>query len=151
MNAGVEGRSAGALEVLLGGAGSPSNRWGVTDHNLPQEIGRHDQTIRFMKGCYSGQETAARIDSQGHENRLPVGLKVDGRRILEPSVEPYGERSCGGPDHIDGVAATVRGTACLRLRAASLQPDGGHMRPELQRLTSSTPGLLLVEIRFQIG
>lgn len=52
--------------------------WGVdiSDKNLPQELGRDAQLISFVKGCYIGQETVARIDALGHVNRLLVRLAV---------------------------------------------------------------------------
>src|SRR5262249_35907407 len=46
----------------------------VTADNLPQEIGRDDRAISFVKGCYLGQETVARIDALGHVNRRLMGL-----------------------------------------------------------------------------
>ncbi len=52
--------------------------WGVdiSDKNLPQELDRDAQLISFVKGCYIGQETVARIDALGHVNRLLVRLAV---------------------------------------------------------------------------
>lgn len=55
-------------------AGYPAYGQDITDENLPQEIGRDDQSISFTKGCYLGQETVARIDALGHVNRYLVPL-----------------------------------------------------------------------------
>jgi aminomethyltransferase len=43
------------------------------DTNLPQES-RLDQALNFNKGCYLGQEVMARLDAQGHVNRVLMGL-----------------------------------------------------------------------------
>ena len=51
------------------------------DKNLPQELGRDNQAISFIKGCYLGQETVARLDALGHVNKTLVGLKVGGSEI----------------------------------------------------------------------
>ena len=64
-----------AIEVLRIAAGSPLNGVDITSRNLPQEVARDDRTISFVKGCYLGQETVARIDALGHVNRLLCGLR----------------------------------------------------------------------------
>jgi tRNA-modifying protein YgfZ len=81
------GRDLGLIEldpltfdVLRIEAGTPVFGKDLTDRNLPQEIGRDDRAINFVKGCYLGQETVARIDALGHVNQILRGL-----RIVEPS------------------------------------------------------------------
>ena len=64
-----------AVEALRIAAGSPLFGVDITSRNLPQEVARDDRTISFVKGCYLGQETVARIDALGHVNRLLCGLK----------------------------------------------------------------------------
>src|SRR5262249_54396005 len=56
------------LEAMRIEAGTPVFGKDITEKNLPQEIGRDSQTISFVKGCYLGQETVARIDALGHVN-----------------------------------------------------------------------------------
>lgn len=58
----------------------------VTPDNLPQEVARDDRTINFVKGCYLGQETVARIDALGHVNRLLRGLMVSGQEPPAPGT-----------------------------------------------------------------
>ena len=41
--------------------------------NLPQES-RLDHALNFNKGCYLGQEVMARLDAQGHVNKVLMGL-----------------------------------------------------------------------------
>jgi len=66
-----------SFEVLRIEAGTPVFGQDITDKNLPQEIGRDDRAINFVKGCYLGQETVARIDALGHVNQLLKGLRFD--------------------------------------------------------------------------
>jgi folate-binding protein YgfZ len=62
-------------------AGTPVFGRDVTDKNLPQEIGRDDRAINFVKGCYLGQETVARIDALGHVNQLLKGLQFEPQAV----------------------------------------------------------------------
>jgi len=66
-----------SFEVLRIEAGTPVFGTDITEKNLPQEIGRDDRAINFVKGCYLGQETVARIDALGHVNQLLKGLRFD--------------------------------------------------------------------------
>lgn len=63
------------FEALRIEAGTPVVGREVTEANLPQEIGRDDRAISFVKGCYIGQETVARLDALGHVNRIIKGLR----------------------------------------------------------------------------
>jgi tRNA-modifying protein YgfZ len=56
----------------------------ISDRNLPQEVSRDAQAISFVKGCYIGQETVARIDALGHVNRRLVSLCCDNPTPLAP-------------------------------------------------------------------
>ena len=66
-----------AFEALRIEAGVPVAGRDVTPDNLPQEVARDALAINFVKGCYLGQETVARIDALGHVNRLLRGLRLD--------------------------------------------------------------------------
>jgi len=68
---------ADAFEVLRIEAGTPVFGKDVTEKNLPQEFGRDDRAISFVKGCYLGQETVARLDALGHVNQILKGLHID--------------------------------------------------------------------------
>jgi folate-binding protein YgfZ len=63
-----------SFEVLRIEAGTPVFGRDVTEKNLPQEVGRDAQAINFVKGCYLGQETVARLDALGHVNQVLKGL-----------------------------------------------------------------------------
>jgi folate-binding protein YgfZ len=65
------------FEALRIEAGTPVFAQDITEKNLPQELGRDDRAISFVKGCYLGQETVARIDALGHVNQVLKGLWLE--------------------------------------------------------------------------
>lgn len=67
-----------AFEVLRIEGGFPLFGRDLTAENLPQEVARDAKAINFVKGCYLGQETVARIDALGHVNKLLRGLQLPG-------------------------------------------------------------------------
>lgn len=65
-------------------AGEPVPMLDLDRRTIPQETGELAQdAISFTKGCYLGQELAARIDSRGRVNRTLRGLEVR-TNILPP-------------------------------------------------------------------
>jgi folate-binding protein YgfZ len=74
------------FEPLRIEAGTPAAGRDVTPENLPQEVARDDRTINFVKGCYLGQETVARIDALGHVNKLLRGLLIPGDTSPSPGA-----------------------------------------------------------------
>lgn len=74
-DAGWQPGCAERYELLRIAAGIPHYGFDIDDSNLPQEVNRTDQAISFTKGCYTGQETVARIRTYGHVNRLLVRLR----------------------------------------------------------------------------
>lgn len=96
-------------EALRIEAGTPAFGRDVTTENLPQEVGRDDRAISFVKGCYLGQETVARIDALGHVNKYLKGL-----RLLQP-----------GPLPPAGSAVLVAGQAIGKITSAADSPGWG--------------------------
>jgi len=84
--AGVVALDPAAFDALRIEAGTPVSGRDVTPANLPQEVGRDDRTINFVKGCYLGQETVARLDALGHVNRILKGAKVEGPTAPSPGA-----------------------------------------------------------------
>jgi folate-binding protein YgfZ len=77
-----------SLDAMRIAAGTPEFGRDITDKNLPQEIGRDSQAINFVKGCYLGQETVARLDALGHVNQMLRTLRfADGAVRPEPGWE----------------------------------------------------------------
>lgn len=78
-----------AFDCLRIEAGVPRFGVDVTEANLPQEVGRIEQSISFTKGCYIGQETVARVRSFGHVNRTLRGLVLTEKKVLEPGAKLF--------------------------------------------------------------
>ncbi len=76
-----------ALEAARIEQGTPFFGEDLGDMNLPQELGRDNQAISFIKGCYLGQETVARLDALGHVNKSLVGVRYGGTEIPEAGSE----------------------------------------------------------------
>ena len=77
-------------------AGWPKMGAEITDTTIPHETGIVDRTVSFTKGCFTGQELVARMDSRGGnaprrlrgvvlEGAAPVGarIEVDGNQVGE--------------------------------------------------------------------
>ena len=77
---------AATFDVLRVEAGTPISGRDVTPNHLPQEVGRDDRAIDFVKGCYLGQETVARLDALGHVNKILKGLRVEGAVVPPPGA-----------------------------------------------------------------
>jgi folate-binding protein YgfZ len=74
------------FEALRIEAGTPISGRDVTPGHLPQEVGRDPLAINFVKGCYLGQETVARLDALGHVNRIFKGLRFSGETLPQPGT-----------------------------------------------------------------
>lgn len=93
-----------AFEALRIGTGLPYMGKELDQRTIPAEAGINDRTISFKKGCYTGQELVARIDSRGgnvprHLRALVIdaGEEVDlvGARVMPSgnvgsSTKPFG-------------------------------------------------------------
>jgi folate-binding protein YgfZ len=56
----------------------------LTERTIPAETGLIDRTVSFTKGCYTGQELVARIDSRGSKvARRLCGLRLSGAGSAE--------------------------------------------------------------------
>ncbi|WP_152052110.1 CAF17-like 4Fe-4S cluster assembly/insertion protein YgfZ [Tautonia marina] len=94
--------SAEAFEAFRIEAGTPASGRDVTEKNLPQELDRNDRAISFVKGCYLGQETVARLDALGHVNRLIRGLVID----AEPPP-PGGSKLFAGDKEVGWIGSSA--------------------------------------------
>jgi folate-binding protein YgfZ len=77
---GVEPVRAEALDAVRIECGVPAMGAELTDQTIPAEGGQWliDASVSFTKGCYTGQELVARIDSRGGNVPRPVrGLLID--------------------------------------------------------------------------
>jgi folate-binding protein YgfZ len=75
-----------ALEVLRVEAGQPRHGAELGEHTLPAELRLVDRAISFTKGCYTGQEVVARMQSRGRVGHLLVGVALDGDAPAAPGA-----------------------------------------------------------------
>ena len=66
---GAQERASADFEAARILARWPGSKHDFDDKTLAQELGRDGDVISFIKGCYLGQETVARLDALGHVNR----------------------------------------------------------------------------------
>ncbi len=84
--AGVLPVDATALELARVLAGWPRLAAEIGERTLPQEV-RYDEIdgVSYTKGCYTGQETVARLHFRGHANWKLAGLQFDEDPDLDTS------------------------------------------------------------------
>ncbi len=70
-----------ALEVMRVEAGEPRYGAEMGEHTLPAELHLVDRAISFTKGCYTGQEVVARMQSRGRVGHLLVGVALEGEAL----------------------------------------------------------------------
>jgi folate-binding protein YgfZ len=102
---GVAAAGTDAYESLRIRAGVPALGAELTEATIPAEAGRWviDASVSFTKGCFTGQELAARIDSRGgHVPRPLRGLLVPGDGA--PAV---GDRVVVGGDEVGRVTSVA--------------------------------------------
>ncbi|HEY2893384.1 MAG TPA: glycine cleavage T C-terminal barrel domain-containing protein, partial [Pirellulales bacterium] len=86
--------AAGALPCGVAAFEAARVEWGfplfgqdITESNLPQEVARDPQAVSYVKGCYLGQETVARIDALGHVNQTLVALRFAPESVPAAGLE----------------------------------------------------------------
>ena len=105
-----------AWDVARIEAGRPE--WGVDidDSTIPQEANFDAlHAISYTKGCYTGQETVARVHFRGHVNRLLRGLTYPGSAPLPRGAQLFDEtdkavgevRSAAVSPRLGGVAIAM--------------------------------------------
>ena len=88
-----------AWEIIRVEQGFPE--WGldIDDATIPQEANLDDwHALSYTKGCYTGQETVARVHFRGHVNRHLRGLRFDyseplprGAQLFDNEGKPLGD------------------------------------------------------------
>jgi folate-binding protein YgfZ len=68
----------------------------IDERTLPQEV-RYDEIggVSYTKGCYTGQETVARLHFRGHTNRELRGLRWPEAEPLDGRAVVHGEKDVG--------------------------------------------------------
>src|SRR5918994_4639154 len=111
----------------------------IDERTLPQEV-RYDQIggVSYTKGCYTGQETVARLHFRGHTNRELRGLAwrepgaPDGRRVMA------GEKEVG----------TVRSTLTVEGRTLGLALVRREVEPGAEVMAGGR-GARVVRLPFE--
>jgi tRNA-modifying protein YgfZ len=90
--AGVATADAADYEAARIEAGVPVMGAELTERTIPAETGLVEMTVSFTKGCYTGQELVARIDSRGsHVARNLRGLRLSGPATAGSPLEAGGK------------------------------------------------------------
>ncbi|HEY6471324.1 MAG TPA: glycine cleavage T C-terminal barrel domain-containing protein [Acidimicrobiales bacterium] len=115
--AGIVACHAEAVEACRIVSGVPAMGAELTAKTIPQETGVVAQTVSFTKGCYTGQELVARIDSRGgNVPRRLVGIVAPGgppdSDALSPGMTLHGGDAPAGDGAADDkVVGTITSAA----------------------------------------
>lgn len=111
-----------ALRVRLG---VPAMGRELTADTIPEEAGVVDASVSFTKGCYTGQELVARIDSRGRNvpRRLRRIVLADGSGSLTEGDELVLD------GRVVGTVTTASGAAGLGYAGRAVQPDAAVVTP----------------------
>ena len=112
-----------ALEALRIEAGVPAMGADLTEATIPAEAGQWliDLSVDFAKGCYTGQELVARIDSRGGNVPRPLrGLLVDGDAVPTSTTVALGGKEVGAVT--SSATSAVLGAVALAPVARSVAP-----------------------------
>ena len=115
--------TAAELDVARIRAGWPAMGRELTERTIPAEVaGLVEASVSFTKGCYTGQELVARIDSRGGHVPRPV-------RLLE--IRGDNEISAGAEISVDGrVAGEVTSAAKDPAQGVTVALGPVHRRVE---------------------
>jgi folate-binding protein YgfZ len=111
-----EERDLHAARVLCGW---PALGFEIDERTLPQEV-RYDEIggVSYTKGCYTGQETVARLHFRGHTNRELRGLRWADGEPLDGRAVVHGEKDVGSVRTTLTLEDRVLGLGVLRREIA---------------------------------
>jgi folate-binding protein YgfZ len=128
----VLGPSATAsTEVERIRSGVPAMGAELTEHTIPAEVGQWfiDASVSFTKGCYTGQELVARVDSRG--SNTPRHLRV--LNVDDEVTVPVGAEVVSGDAVVGQVTSSAAGVALAFIKRVVEPPatltvrwDGGE-------------------------
>lgn len=126
-------------EALRIAHGVPAMGAEITVDTIPAELGQWviDASVSFTKGCFTGQELVARIDSRGGK----VPRRIRGVVIGDGSVVPTGAALAMGEKDAGTITSSAAGVALASV-PRSLEPpasvvvtwDGGSAAAEVREL-----------------
>jgi folate-binding protein YgfZ len=117
--AGVPLASSALADVACVLLGWPVLGREIDEKTLPQEV-RFDELggVRYDKGCYTGQETVARLHFRGHANRLLRGMQWEGAAGLADATVILGDKNVGRVSTAARIDGGLLGLAVLRHEVA---------------------------------
>ena len=125
-------------EALRIECGVPAMGRELTERTIPAEAGIVDRSVSFTKGCYTGQELVARIDSRGgNVPRHLRGLILDGDDLPEAGTPVLIEGSEVGT--VTSAARSVRLDAVVALAYVKRDvdvPTGAEVGGRVARIES---------------
>lgn len=129
----------GHLEAARIRAGWPAMGRELTERTIPAEIsGLVEASVSFTKGCYTGQELVARIDSRGGNVPRPVRLvEIHGDAEVSPGAEITVDGKPVGA--ITSVAAEAAGTVALATVHRRVEPPAEAVVAGMPATVLATP------------
>ena len=125
-----------AYETLRIEHGWPAMGAELTDRTIPAEAGIVERTVSFTKGCFTGQELVARIDSRGgNVPRRLRGLVVQGHAAVGDAVAVDG-KEVGALTSVATSPAFPDATVAL-----------GYIGRDVEPPAAATVGSLAAEVR----
>ncbi|MCU1354365.1 MAG: hypothetical protein JWM05_3574 [Acidimicrobiales bacterium] len=121
-----------SYEALRVRHGVPRMGAEITSDTIPAELGQWliDASVSFTKGCFTGQELVARIDSRGgNVPRHLRGLQLD------------------GPPPVPGTELTLDGKAVGMVTSSAADPSGGSVALAFVRRAVTPPAEVAVDDR----
>ncbi len=115
---------AAAWEAARIEAGIPVNGREILDGTIAAEVGLVDRTVSFTKGCFTGQELVARLDSRGSN----VARRLCG--VIFPAGVEVGvgsEDSVGVDERDEGARTAAAGLAGASVFTADGEHEVGHL------------------------
>jgi folate-binding protein YgfZ len=115
----VEAGAADGDETMIGAAmvlaGWPALGREIEERTLPQEV-RFDELdgVSYSKGCYTGQETVARIHFRGHVNRRLRGIVFEGESPLADDCVTAGGKEVGAVHSSTSADGALLGLSVIR-------------------------------------
>ncbi len=135
--------SSAAMEAARIRACWPAMGRELTERTIPAEVsGLVEASVSFTKGCYTGQELVARIDSRGGNVPRPVRLleirggEVGAGALITVDGRPAGEVTSAAADPAAGVTVAL-GTVHRRVEPPADAEVGGMPATVLAAPTSS--------------
>ncbi len=130
-------------ERLRIAAGVPTHAAEIGDKTIPAELGVVAMSVSFTKGCYTGQELVARVDSRGDNTPRRLRIVRGSGPLPTPGAEV--REAEAGVGYITSVAADGPGWVALSsvtragqdLTTASLE-DGQAVELEVSPLEERT-------------